>query len=146
MRYIYEMVRPTSFRLPAALLARLEEEAANTGSTVTALVSSLLDEGLKTRRFAGIAYRDGPAGRRAGVVGGPDVWELVRAVQRGAGEGEHRLRQVADELGIPLAHVNLAVDFYVAFPEEIDERIAADQRAASRLHEILQRRDRLISG
>lgn len=140
------MARPTSFRLPASLLARLEEEATTTGSTVTALVSALLDEGLKTRRFAGIVYREGPAGRRAGVVGGPDVWELVRAVKHGAAEGEERLRQVAEDLGIPLPQLRLAIDFYVVFPEEIDERIAADARAASRVHELIERRDRLMSG
>jgi predicted DNA-binding protein len=141
-----DMGKPTSFRLPADLLVRLEEEATSTGSSVTALVSSLLDEGLKIRRFPGITYRGGPAGRRAGLVGGPDVWELVRAVQRGSGEGEQRLRNVADELGISSSQVRLAVDFYLAFPEEIDERIAADERAAARLHELIERRDRLMSG
>ncbi len=140
------MTRPTSFRLSSELLARLEEEAARTGSTVTALVSRLLDEGLKTRRFPGIVYRDGPAGRRAGLVGGPDVWELVRAVKGSGGDGEQRLRQVSDELGIPLARLALAIDFYVAFPEEIDERIAADERAAAQVRELIERRDRLMSG
>ena len=140
------MSRPTSFRLPSDLLVRLEEEAANTGSTVTALVSGLLDEGLKTRRFPGIVYRDGPAGRRAGLVGGPDVWELVRTVKSSGGEGEHRLREVADELGIPFSRLALAIDFYVAFPEEVDERIAADERAAAQLRDLIERRDRLMSG
>jgi hypothetical protein len=138
--------RPTSFRLPADLLARLDEEAARTGSTVTTLVAGLLDEGLKTRRFPGIVYRDGPAGRRAALVGGPDVWELVRAVKGSGGDGGQRLRQLSDELGIPLARLALAIDFYVAFPEEIDERIAADERAAAQVRELVERRDRLMSG
>lgn len=125
---------------------RLEEEAATTGSTVTALVAGLLDEGLKTRRFPGIIYRDGPSGRRAGFVGGPDVWELVRAVKGSGGEGDQRLRQVADELGLPLDRLALAIDSYVAFPEEVDETIAADVRAAARLRELIERRDRLMSG
>ena len=145
LRYDRAMARPTSFRLPEDLLLRLEEEAANTGSTVTALVSGLLDEGLKTRRFPGIVYRDGPAGRRAGLVGGPDVWELVRVVKGSGGEGDQR-RQVADELGLPLAKLALAIDFYVAFPDEVDERVAADERAAARLRELIERRDRLMSG
>lgn len=140
------MARPTSFRLPSDLLERLEEEAANTGSTLTALVSGLLDEGLKTRRFPGIVYRDGPAGRRAGLVGGPDVWELVRAVKAAAGDGEQRVRQVADEVGLPLSQVARAIDFCVAYPEEIDERITADERAAARLRDLIDRRDRLMSG
>jgi hypothetical protein len=146
LRYDGPVTRPTSFRLPSELLARLEEEAARTGSTVTALVSGLLDEGLKTRRFPGIVYRDGPAGRRAGLIGGPDVWELVRAVKGSRGDGEQRLGQVSDELGIPLAQLARAIDFYVAFPEEIDERIAADERAASQVRELVERRDRLLSG
>jgi hypothetical protein len=140
------MTRPTSFRLPADLLARLDAEAARTDSTVTSLVAGLLDEGLKTRHFPGIVYRDGPAGRRAALVGGPDVWELVRAVKCAGGDGEQRLRNVAEGLGIPLARLALAIDFYVAFPEEVDERIAADERAAAQVRELIQRRDRLMSG
>lgn len=139
-------MRPTSFRLPSELLARLEAEAASTGSTVTSLVSRLLDEGLKTRRFPGIVYRDGPAGRRAGLVGGPDIWELVRAVKGSVGDGDQRLRHVADELGVPLGRLALAIDFYMAFPEEVDERIAADERAAAQVRELIQRRDRLMYG
>lgn len=140
------MVRPTSFRLPADLLARLEEEATSTGSSVTALVSSLLDEGLKARRFPGIIFRGGPAGRRPGLVGGPDVWELVRAIKDGSGGGERRLDAVAEELGLLPPQVRLAIDFYVAFPEGIDDRIAADERAASRVRKLIERRDQLMSG
>ena len=140
------MTQPTSFRLPAELLARLEEEARSSGSSVTTLVSTLLDEGLKIRRFPGIIYRAGPAGRRPGLVGGPDVWELVRAMQHASGQGEERLRKVAEELDIPISRVRLAVDFYVVFPDEIDERIAADTHAASELRERISRRDRLMSG
>ena len=52
------------------------------GASITQLVSSLLDEGLKTRRFPGVVYRSGPVGRRAALVGGPDVWEVVRDLRR----------------------------------------------------------------
>jgi len=45
--------RPTSFRLPDELLARLDEEASSRGTSVSSLVSSVLDEGLKTRHFPG---------------------------------------------------------------------------------------------
>lgn len=146
MRYSLEVPRPTSFRLPPSLLMRLDTEAARKGSTVTALVSSLLDEGLKAREFPGIIYRDGPAGRRAAIAGGPDVWELVRAVKQGRGAGEQRIRRIAEERGLPVRHLRLAVDYYAAYPDEIDERIAADELAASRLREQIDRRERLMSG
>src|SRR5258708_1732235 len=93
----FGMTRPTSFRLTDDLLERLDAEAAATGTSMSALVVSVLDEGLKTRRFPGIVYRDGPTGRRAGLVGGPDVWEVVRAVRGAPGKGDQRVRRVAEE-------------------------------------------------
>ncbi len=29
----------------------------------------------------GIAFRDGPVGRRAALAGGPDVWEVIETLQ-----------------------------------------------------------------
>jgi hypothetical protein len=139
------MARPTSFRLPSDLLERLDAEAATTGTSVTALVTSVLDEGLKTRRFPGVVYRDGPTGRRAGLIGGPDVWEVVRAVGAAPGKGDQRVRRVAEERGLPVDRVRLAVDFYAAFPDEIDERVAADDDAARRVRQLIDRREQLLS-
>jgi hypothetical protein len=145
MRYTKYMPRPASFRLPEELLNRIDEEAVERQTSVTALVATLLDEGLKTRRFPGIVYRDGPAGRRAGVVGGPDVWEIILAVKNASGKGAQRLRRVVTELGLPEQQVRVAVDFYAAFPGEIDERVAANERAARRLRKLIERREHLLS-
>jgi hypothetical protein len=41
-----------------------------------------------------IVFRTGPTGRRAGLVDGPDVWEIVRAV-RCARDAEPCLDDVA---------------------------------------------------
>jgi hypothetical protein len=138
------MGQPTSFRLPADLLERIDAEAKERSTSITALVTSLLDEGLKTRRFPGIVYRDGPAGRRAGLIGGPDVWEIVRALLQQPGSGEQRIRGLADERGIAESSIRLAVDFYAAFAEEIDERIALDDRAADRTRAMVRRREHLL--
>ena len=139
------MRRPTSFRLPEELLGRLDEEAATRGTSVTGLVATILDEGLKTGRFPGIVYRDGPTGRRAGLVGGPDVWEIVRALKQAPGQGEQRVRGLADEVGLPVQRIRLALDFYAAFPEEASARIAADARAAARMRDIIDQRERLLA-
>ena len=139
------MAQPTSFRLAEDLLEQLDQEANASGTSVTSLVSTLLSEGINIRRFPGIVYRDGPTGRRAGLVAGPDVWEVVRAVTKASGRGEKRLRAVSEATGLPLAQIRLAVDFYTAHPDEIDERIAADDREADRVHDLIQRRERLLS-
>lgn len=146
MRYSSVVPRPTSFRLPQELLERIDAEATATGTSVTALVVSLLDEGLRTRLFPGVVYRSGPAGRRAGLADGPDVWEIVRAVRRTPGKGEPRLEKVADEAGLSIKQVRLAINFYTAYPQEIDARIAADDVAADKIRDMIDRRERLLSG
>jgi hypothetical protein len=125
------MARPTSFRLSADLLARLEGEATGAGTTVSALVTELLEEGLRVRRFPGVVFRDGPAGRRAGLVGGPDVWEVIRDVRATSGRGEAKIRRVAADAGLTESQVRLAVDYYAAFPAEIDARLATEERSAA---------------
>lgn len=139
------MANPTSFRLPTDLLTRTAEAAAQEGVTVTSLVTSLLDEGLKTRRFPGIVFRNGPTGRRAALAAGPDVWEIVRAIRLADGEGEGRVRQVAADTGIAVGLLHLAVDYAAAYPEEIDARIDSNERAAERVRRMVEERERLLS-
>ena len=50
---------------------------------------------------------------------------------------------MAADSGLPERLVRLAVDFYAAFPEEIDARLAADERAATELRVVVARRERL---
>ncbi|MGH9054556.1 MAG: hypothetical protein ACRDYY_01605 [Acidimicrobiales bacterium] len=140
------MARPTSFRLPEDLLERLDAEATSSGTSATALVATLIDEGLKVRRFPGVVYRSGPAGRRAALATGPDIWEIIRAVRSTPGRGDQRLRRVADEAGLRLEQVRLAVNFYAAYPSEVDARIATDEHAARQAREMIDRRERLLSG
>lgn len=140
------MARPTSFRLSEELLVRLEQEAAaSSGTSVSALVVSLLSEGVKTRRFPGIVYRDGPAGRRAGLVGGPDVWEIIRALKATPGRHEQRVKALASELGLPAHRIRLALDFCATFPDEIEARMATDERVARDLRRLTRERERLLS-
>jgi len=139
------MAHPTSFRLPADLLTRLEHEAASTGSTVTALVSRLLDEGLKTRRFAGIVYRDGPAGRRAAVGGGPDVWEVVVATRHTGKRGDARVGAAAEQLGVPEQLVRTAVSFAAAHPSEVETMIDRNEAAAERAQRAARERERFLA-
>ena len=139
------MPRPTSFRLDDELLERIEAESLAASTSVTSLVSSLLDEGLKARQFPGVVYRSGPSGSRAGLVGGPDVWEVIRDLRHWPGRGMERVEHLAENLGLAVGLVRLATDFYSAFPDEIDDRIAEDERAAEQIRRRAQRREALLS-
>ena len=89
-----------------------------------------LDEGLKTRQFPGVVYRPGPTGRRAGLVGGADVWEVIRDLRHWPGRS---MESIAEELELSESMVSLAADFYSAFPEEIDARIEANEQATEQV-------------
>ena len=138
------MSQPTSFRLPSDLVKRIDAEAAQRGTTMTRLVSALLDEGLKTGRYPGVVYRDGPTGRRAALAGGPDIWEIVRAVKDAPGSGESRVRRVARDRRLTDRLVHLAIDFAAAYPQEIDARIDLDEQTAARIREQIGHRERLL--
>jgi len=134
--------RPTSsaFRRTARPVGR----EAHRGDLRQLLVSSVLDEGLKTRHFPGVVYRDGPTGRRAGLVGGPDVWEVIRALKAASGGAEVRVRTVARN-GLARGPGPARDDFYGEHADEVDERIALDAQAAERVRKVVERRERLLS-
>ena len=140
------MSRPTSLRLPEALRTRLDDESRRIASAPSSLAVVLIDEGLKMRRFPGIVFRDGPAGRRAGLASGPDVWEIVRDLKRhGNSAGGDPVSVVAEETGLAPELIGLAADYYATFPDEIDDRIAADARAAEEMRALADRRERMLS-
>ncbi|MGI8576308.1 MAG: hypothetical protein ACR2MA_13520 [Egibacteraceae bacterium] len=134
-----------SFRLPQELVRRVEERARADGCSQTELVVSLLDEGLKVRDFPGIVYREGPTGRRAALAVGPDIWEVISAVQQAPGSGEPKISDVAEMLSLDERWVRLAVEFYSAFPDEVETRIEANHEAADRLRKRTERLERLLA-
>ena len=139
------MGHPTSLRLPDELRARLANESRRISSPVASLAVVLLDEGLKMRRFPGIVFRDGPTGRRASLAKGPDVWEIVRDLQRERDTTRSRADLVAEETGLTPDAIALAANYYAAFPDEIDARIALNEQIAVEQRELAQRREQLLT-
>jgi len=68
-----------------------------------------------------ITFRDGPTGRRAGVIGGPDVWEIVMWI--GVGPVEDAAEELISDRSITRAQVDAALAYCAAYPEEIQARI-----------------------
>jgi hypothetical protein len=85
----------------------------------------LVDEGLRMDAHEGVLFRDGPAGRRAVVIGGPDVWEVVRAIKSAAAEDPNLEEQavltlVSVNTGLSPRLLRVAVDYYAAYRHELD--------------------------
>jgi hypothetical protein len=106
------------------------------------LAERYIEEGLRADRHPGIFFREGPAGRRAVVVGGPDVWEIVSAAAaRERGEG--LVPTLARRLGISETKVRAATRYHGDYPAEIDEWVHANDAEAERLKEALAREHEL---
>jgi len=74
-----------------------------------------------------ITFRDGPAGRRAALVGGPDVWEIVMWLEDLAEERDPA-QSLADEQNISRPLIDAALRYRDAHPGEVEARIELHRR------------------
>jgi hypothetical protein len=124
---------------------------ANPGMSLSSAANRLVDEALRISEHPGIVFRPGPTGRRAGLASGPDVWEVVRAIKsaRTAEPGlaeDDLLALVADNTGIPVHLIRIAVRYWASYPEEIDAEITAADTAEDLAQDAWQRERDLLAG
>lgn len=141
----------TPVRFEHAVGERLAAHVAtHPGSSMSSTANRLVDEGLRMIDHPGIVFRDGVTGRRAGLVGGPDVWEVVRAV-RSARTAEPSLSEqeilslVAGNSGLAIRLVRIAVRYWATFPDEIDAEIDAAAAAEDAAEQAWVRERRLLA-
>src|SRR5215210_1645360 len=69
----------------------VRRQAAEQGRSERGLIEEMLEESIRARRLPGIAFRGGPTGRRAWVLGTPfDVWEMMDSTVARGGRGSSR--------------------------------------------------------
>lgn len=122
--------RQFSARLDAAVVDRLERRGARSGLNRSRLAERYIDEGVRMDDHPGIVFRDGPTGRRAGLVAGPDVWEVIGALRSTGLEGEEAIRVTAEWSGLSVRQVRDAIGYYSEYPSEVDERIRLNEEEA----------------
>jgi hypothetical protein len=86
----------------------------------SALVSQVVEEGLRMRRFPGIVFRDGPTGRRVGIAGSLDIWEVIE-ILRDFADDDKAVLAVYPSLTASALRTSRA--YYAVYPQEIDTRI-----------------------
>ncbi len=142
---------PRAVRFDPAVFERLRRYVrAHPGLSASALTSRFVDEALRMEEFPGVFFRDGPSGRRAVLIGGPDVWEVVRAVKstRAAEpdlEADEVVRLAAETMGVAPEKVRVAVDYWAAYPDEIEQWIRDAEDTERDAEELWQRERRLLS-
>src|SRR6516164_10976974 len=119
------MTTPLSIRFTPSLLARLRQRARTmTGASAAGLAQRLIDEGLRMADHPGVIFKDGPSGRRAALAFGPDVWEVVKFLREIDERGPDAIAAAAEVLRLSDAQVRIAMHYYSAYPEEIEEEVA----------------------
>jgi hypothetical protein len=128
-----------SARFSAEVVDMLDARSDRLGQSKARVAERLIEEGLRTEEIPGIVFRSGPTGRRAGVAGGPDVWEIARDLRAVAAEGVNDpIDAVADISGLDRTVVELAASYYAAYPDDVEERIQMNERATERLRLVLE--------
>jgi hypothetical protein len=134
------MARTFSFRIPDDLARRV---ARHTARWDTASDSEkyrrVIEEWVRLQEHPGIRFLNGPAGRRAALEDGPDVWEVV-AIARSFDLDAARIAEAYPWL--TREKLEIALSYYRAHGEEIDARIEENQRAAEELEQELQSLER----
>ncbi|EQD59867.1 CopG domain protein DNA-binding domain protein [mine drainage metagenome] len=116
-----------SVRLDDRLAERLRVRARASGETLSDRLRSYAEEGSRREEHPMITFRDGPAGRRAGLIGGPDVWEVAMWVDEVLRGGTDVDTLVA-ESALTRPQVDAALRYRSSYPDEIDARIELHRR------------------
>jgi hypothetical protein len=142
---------PRSIRFDEGVTARLASFAArHPGRSSSSIAARLVDEGLRMEEHPGILFREGPSGRRATLVGGPDVWQIIAALQSArAAEPEldesALLALVSDNTGVAPQLIRTALDYWAAYPQEVEALIEHNARVAREQEEADRRRRGLLT-
>jgi hypothetical protein len=154
-RYTVVMGVPRSVRFDDAVLHRLDRYVrSHPGTSASSVTNVFVDEALRVEEHPGIVFRPGPTGRRAGLAGGPDVWEVIGTLHA-TRDDEPELAEdalveaTAQALGLARRTVRVAVRYYAAYRDEVDEWVAANRETADEAEaawlaerELLRARDR----
>lgn len=116
---------PFSMRLSPTTDELVTREARRTRRSKGAVVESLAEEALRTRRFPGLAFRGSDWDRRPWVIGTAlDVWEIAAAFRSYDSPAE-----MAAGTDLTETQVRLALAYRRDFPDEIDAAIADNDRS-----------------
>ncbi|WP_189077524.1 hypothetical protein [Mangrovihabitans endophyticus] len=144
------MTAPRSVRFDEGVLSRLDRYVReHPGSSSSSVANMFVDEALRSHEHPGVIFRSGPTGRRAALSGGPDVWEVITALNAIREESPQAsqtalLGELGDVTGLSAAQVSAALRYYAAYPGEVEERIALNEEVAEREEQLWAAQQKLL--
>lgn len=124
---------------------------ANPGMSMSSAATRLVDEALRTTEHPGVVFRAGPAGRRAALARGPDVWEIIRAIRSAHAsepdlDSDDLLRLVSDNTGVTIRLLSAAVRYWATYPDEVEAEILTADAAEEAAEQAWLRERKLLAG
>lgn len=116
-----------SVRLDDGLAERLRLRARAAGESLSDRLRRYAEEGARRDEHPLITFRDGPTGRRAGLIGGPDVWEVAMWLDDLADEPDPSAALAGDAI-VTRPQIDATLRYRAAYPGEIDARIELHRR------------------
>ncbi len=111
-----------SVRLDERLAERLRLRSRAAGETLSDRLRRYAEEGARRDEHPMVTFRDGPTGRRAGLIGGPDIWEVAMWIDD-LGDTGDPMADLAAAGVVTRAQVDAALAYRSDYPEEIRARI-----------------------
>jgi hypothetical protein len=148
--YAVVMTAPRSVRFEEGVLSRLDRYVReHPGSSSSSVANMFIDEALRSYEHPGVIFRPGPTGRRAALAGGPDVWEVIASLTAIREEDPDvgrsaLLEELSGTTGLSSALVGVALRYYAAYPDEIDERIVLNKEVADREEQLWEAQQKLL--
>jgi uncharacterized protein (DUF433 family) len=112
-----------SVRQDDRLAKQLKLSATAAGETVSDRLRRYAEEGARRDEHPMITFRDGPTGRRPGLITGPDVWEIAMWIDDLPSKLKDPAKTLAQDGTVTRAQIEAALRYRAAYPEEIQARI-----------------------
>jgi hypothetical protein len=123
----YTMSVNVSVRLDDGLAERLRVRARAAGESLSDRLRRYAEEGTRRDEHPLITFRDGPTGRRAGLVGGPDVWEVAMWLDDLADESDPVAALAADAV-VGRPQIDAVLRYRAAYADEVAAHIELHRR------------------
>ncbi|CAN5416476.1 hypothetical protein BH23ACT9_BH23ACT9_20070 [soil metagenome] len=109
------------------------------------MAARLVEEGVRMVTHPLITFRSTPdGGRVGGVIGGPDVAEVLTVIRGLDATGEEAVAEAADWLRLHPSRVIAAVAYAADFPDEVEGEIARRAGAAAEARARYDRQQSLL--
>ena len=119
-----------SVRLDDRLAERLRLRARAAGESLSDRLRRYAEEGTRRDEHPMITFRDGPTGRRAGLIGGPDVWEVAMWIDD-LGHAKDAVAELESDGVVTRAQIDAASRYRAMYPDEIAARIELHHTATT---------------